>query len=603
MVRKRMLTWCKLRKRIMLLMIACCSVLFTFASLATAQQAPTVRTDISPKSGSISDLYLFTVTIDGAQERSTPQLKAGGDFTVQLIGPKTSVSIINGEMHTQQSYVYQLTPKREGTLQTPEVQVSVNGTSLTGEPLSVLISGAARAAPVAPPGDELFLHQSATPQDVYQGQQIVNTIGIYASINVQGVTIDDAVADGFWQEVLSDNNSSRKIIKGKEYASLELSRALFPLRAGDLVISRRKANAKVPVSRRGGIGALLDPFSDDFFNNFFEPPQLREVPLQSNEIKISVKPLPSLPQELAKSSPGLAIVGPTSLSVDYSGNVIKAGESKSISIKVSSEGNLNPLKTIPLTAPPSGLKLYEGQPQVKHKISGGRLVTEKTFTYTAIPLHGGTFRIPAVSLAYFDPSSATYRALTTSDIAFVVEGAPGPGSEERAPSSSPATSSDNANQPNNPGLLPTLPPVPIGPALTYHEKTRWESFSERISIQLALLILAGTIALVSIAALATMGSRAQRPRKRLTNQLNGVKDLSALELYIREWLADRFPEAHNSATWDELRAIIRTRVSDKSIMLALIAVIDEIELNRYGGTGGASIDNLKERVSQILKSI
>ena len=602
MVRQCMLTRCQLRKRIMLLLIACWSILAPFSASVFAQQPPTIRTDISPKSGSLADLYLFTVTIDGAQGKSNPQLQDGGDFTAQFIGPKTAVSIINGEMHTQQSYVYQLTPKREGTLQTPEVRVSAQGTILVAPPLSVLISGSARAAPVAPAGNDLFIHQSANPQDVYQGQQIVNTIGIYASINVQGVTIDDAVADGFWQEVLSDNNSSRKIIKGKEYASLELSRALFALRAGDLVISRRKATAKVPVSRRGGIGALLDPFGDDFFNNFFEPLQLREVPLQSNEIKISVKPLPPIPQELAKSSPSLAIVGPTSLSVDYSGNVIKAGESKAISIKVSSEGNLNPLKTIPLTPPASGLKLYEGQPQVKHKVSGGRLVTEKTFTYTAIPLHGGTFRIPAVSLAYFEPSSANYKALTTSDIAFVVEGAPGSGSEER--SSSPlAPSAGDATQSNNPALLPTLPPVPIGPPLAYQEKTRWESLSERISIQLALLILAGTIALVSIAALFAAGSRAQRPRKRLTNQLTGINDLTALELYIREWLTDRFPDAHSTSTWDELRAILRARISDKSIALALIAVIDEIELYRYGSTGGASIDELKQRVSQILKSM
>jgi len=603
MVEKHMLTITKHCKRTTLILFVFCSIALNPSTFLAAQQTPTVRTDISPKSGSVSDLYLFTVTIDGAQEKSTPQLKAGGDFNVQLIGPKTAVSIINGEIHTQQSYIYQLTPKREGSLHTPEVEVSVDGQVLSGPSLSVLISGGAQAGQVAPPGDDLFLHQTANPQDVYQGQQIVNTIGIYASVNVEGVSIDDAVADGFWQEVISDNNSSRKVIKGKEYASLELSRALFPLRAGELVISRRKANAKVPVYRRGRGGSLLDPFSDDFFNNFFQPTQMKEVPLQSNEIKISVKALPPIPKELAKSSPGLTIVGPTALSVDYSGNVIKAGESKSISLKVSSEGNLNPLKSIPLTAAGSDLKLYEGQPQVKHKISGGRLVTEKTFTYTAIPLHGGTFRIPAVSLAYFDPTTATFKALTTSDIAFVVEGAPGQRSEEQLPSS--ATSSPaagNSPQSNNPALLPTLPPVPIGPQLTYKEKTVWESISERISIQLSLLILAATIALVAIATLAAMGRRAQRPRRDLSNQLNKVRDITELELYIREWLAGRFPEAQSTATWDERRALIRNRISDKSIALALIALIDEVELNRYGGTGGASIDDLKERLSQIIKS-
>jgi hypothetical protein len=302
-----------------------------------------------------------------------------------------------------------------------------------------------------------------------------------------------------------------------------------------------------------------------------------------------------MPPELAKRSSALTIVGPTAIGVEYSGNVIKAGESKAITITISSEGNLNPLKSIPLT-PPSGLKLYEGQAQVKHKIRGGRLLTEKTFTYTAIPLHGGTFRIPAVSVVYFDPASASYKVLTTSDIAFVVEGNPAMPSQQEPQ----ATASSAVSTSGNPNLLPTLPPVPVAPPLSYAEKTRWESISERISIQLALLILAATIAAAAIAALLIAGQRARAPRMKLSQQLGAVHDLSELESYLREWLSQRFPEAPTSATWDELRALIRTRISDTSLALPLAALIDDIELQRYGRGAGASIEDLKSRLSQII---
>lgn len=560
-----------------------------------AQTLPTIRSEIAPKSGSLKDLYLFTVTIDGAQDKVAPQLQAGGDFEVQFIGPKTSVTIINGDIRTQQSYVYQLTPKREGSLLTPEVQASVDQQILSAAPLSVMVSGGVPTAPSLPANDDLFLHQSANPHDVYQGQQIVNTIGVYASINVQGVSIDDEVADGFWQEVISDNNSSRKTIKGKEYASLELTRALFPLRAGDLVISRRKANAKVAVPARGG-GSRFDPFSDEFFNNFFQPMQVKDVPLQSNEIRISVKALPPLPSELSARSPGLVIVGPTSVSVDYSGNVIKAGESKTLSISVSSEGNLNPLKSIPLTPPP-GVKLYDGQAQVKHKIRGGRLVTEKTFTYTAIPLQGGTFRIPGVSLVYFDPSTPTYKVITTSDIAFVVEGDAGVAQPDPQ-----ATAASAGGSGSHPQLLPTLPPVPIAPSFTYSEKSRWESIMVRISVQLALLIVAATIAIAAIVILVVSGRRAKRPQKRLTQHLNSIQTLAEVESFLQDWIGQQFSDAHTTSSWDELRALIRNRLGNTPRALAIIALIDDIELQRYGGANQTSIEELKGRLSQIIKT-
>jgi hypothetical protein len=560
-----------------------------------AQELPTIRAEIAPTSGSLRDLYLLTVTIDGAQEKVAPQLQAGGDFDVQLIAPRTSVTIINGEIRTQQSYVYQLTPKREGSLLTPEVQASVGQQMISASPLSVMVTGGASAAPPLPANDDLFLHQSAHPHDVYQGQQIVNTIGVYASINVQGVSIDDEVSDGFWQEVISDNNSSRKTIKGKEFHSLAITRALFPLRSGELVIGRRKANAKVATPRLGS-GSRFDPFSDDFFNNFFQPMQVKDVPLQSNEVRINVKPLPPVPAELSMRPSGLVIVGPTSIAVDYTGNVIKAGESKTISITVSSEGNLNPLKSLPLSAP-QGVKLYDGQAQIKHKTRGGRLVTEKIFTYTAIPLHGGTFRIPAVSVVFFDPSSASYRVTTTSDIAFVVEGDPAP-TQPDPKVTTPSTGGTGAR----PQLLPTLPPVPFAPPLSYSEKSKWESILDRVSVQLALLIVAATIAIVAVTILVVSGRRFQRPHKRLSEQLNSVLTLADVESFLREWIDQQFPGAHTTSSWDELRAIIRNKSGNTPRSLAIMALIDDIELQRYGGAHQTSIEELKGRLSQIIKT-
>jgi hypothetical protein len=507
-----------------------CALAFLVCNPLCAFGQPTLRSEITPEGGGLDDLFLFTVTIDGPQERITPQLEAGGDFEVQLLGPKTSVSIVNGVVRTQQSFVYQLTPKRAGSLKTPEVQATIGGQLVSAPPIGVLIRGAqsppANAGAGPKGGEQIFMNQTATPRSVYLGQQIVNSIAVYTRVNLQGVRVDDETSDGFWQEVISDGSNSQKTINGQEYASVEIARALFPLRPGTLVIPQRKGLARVPVNKRRNPLGSLDPFSDDFFENFFQRTVIEERKLLSNEISVEVKPLPTIPRDLAQFTRGIPVVGATSLSLHYSNTGIKVGESKNVSVILTSEGNLNPVKSLSLTGPPS-VKIYDGQTQSKHDTREGRLITEKTFSFSVVPLQPGMVRIPGTSFAYFDPESGSYKLITTQDISLVVTGSPvaGGSSAGGAPplpslQLSPDTSKSAAS-----GAVPTLAPIPIAPALDYKEQTIWEKAAERVSIQLALLILSATLATIAIGRFAFSLGASRAPQRRITKRISNATTL------------------------------------------------------------------------------
>ena len=74
------------------------------------------------------------------------------------------------------------------------------------------------------------------------------------------------------------------------------------------------------------------------------------------------------------------------------------------------------------------------------------------------------------------------------------------------------------------------------------------------------------------------------------------------------WAADTIPGARAHATFDELRAIARTHAHGSSSHLSLAALIDELELARYGQ--GSSVDvgtahhvtELKKRLTAIIRS-
>jgi hypothetical protein len=574
------------------------------ALLVWAQSTQTLRSEITPTAGALDDLFIFTVTYEGGESRVTPQLQTSADFEVQLLGPRTSVTIINGVLRSQQSFVYQLTPKREGSLKTPEVQVSTAQGALSAAAIAVTISGQAGAAATGPSapsasagGDDLFLSQAANPKEVYLGQQIVNVIGVYSRINLQGVTVDDEVADGFWQEIISDNNSSQKTIRGKEYASLELSRALFPLRSGDLVISPRKGTAKAITTRRINPGSILDPFNDGFFDSIFQQPVIKDVPLSSNTIPIKVKPLPPLPSELAKFSSGVTLVGDTSIVMDASAAVMKTGDTKAIAVTLRTEGNVNPIKTLPLSAPP-GMKLYDAQPQTTHRISNGRLISERTFKYSLVAVQPGTARIPGVSVAYFEPDSGEYKLATTSDLTILVTG---PAQSSAPASNDPSQpTSRRHEEPTTQRLVPTLPPLPVAPHLSYREKSVVESISERVSVQLSLLILSAVIAVVGLGALLRSGIKRKSGQQSSLNRIASIRDLAGIESFLRTWLASRFPSLSPTSSLDELRAVVKASDFNKANVVSLLSLIDDLEMERYGRGEPTPVSAFQDRLRSIV---
>jgi hypothetical protein len=571
------------------------SALFYLAltiNLSLCRADGALRSEISPQTGHIDDLFLFTVTFEGPQDRITPQLSAGGDFEVQLLGPKTSVSIINGQVFSRQQFIYQLTPKREGTLQTPEVQAQVNGELLSAPAISVVIKSAAsqQSAPTGAGAEQIFMQQTAAPESAYVGQQIVNAITVHTRVNLRGVRIEDDAADGFWQETISDGDNSQQTVNGIEYGTARILRALFALKPGKLPLPARKALVQVPVTKNANPFGNLDPFSDDFFQNFFQRTVIQEKKIISNEISLNVKPLPPIPPELLQFSRGLTIVGETAITANYSEAPLKVGESKNISIVVTSTGHLNPLKAPTLT-PPTGMKIYDGQTTVKHDVNQGQLLTQKTFNYSVVPTQPGMLRIPGVSLAYFNPDTGSYKLATTSDIALVVAGNP---VSQQIVSSPPSLATSAPAISETPPAKETPQPASApASALPYLEKTLWESIAERVSIQLGLLALAAAIALMAIVSLFSRMSSSQAPRKSARRKLAKATTLEELEAGVRAWTQSSLKGLRSDATFDEIRAVIRSSGRDHATKLALISVLDQLEVARYAGTKSHSVESLK----------
>lgn len=584
-------TWQRLRWVVLL------SIMWALPTLVYA--APSVRTEITPASGSIDDLFLFTVTVEGVSRSAPPLLSGGTDFTLELLGSQTAVSIGSNGVDPKASYFYNLKPKREGEVLTPAVEIELGGEKLTAEPIKVQVRGTTRSGPSgSTPGDaiakdKVFARQSAVPTSVYQGQQVVNTVALYTQLELPQFVIEDLGSDGFWQEPLVDDDRSTKVINGIEHMVVQIKKALFPLRNGTLELPARKVRAKVPVRQKTRPGPGFGFFDDDIFGGFFDTIKLKDIEIISNAASVEVLPLPPAPAEMQPFLGTVPVVGTTALEISYPPDAINVGESKTVTVTVVSTGNLKPLKSLPLEGQP-GVKIYEERPESRTSRMNSQLVTRQSFRFSVVPLKPGLIRIPKLQLAFFDPQKKSYALAKTSDIAFPVSGKAITGADLTSTTSGAAdTPGAQAHDNGRPRLVPTLPPIPVGPPLRYEEPTTLQELSRQISPQMALLLLCALTALILIVLVASrLRTKRAIPSTLSASEIDRGTSLKELERALRTLAENRLGGVRAESTFDEIRSMVASQVPDRELALAIRSLLDDLEVLQYGSPAESDQDEL-----------
>lgn len=548
---------------------ACLALAFCLAGTALADDAPKFYISVDPQSGGLQDDFIMSVTIEGQANGAFPKLSGGEDFKLSLIGPETSIEIINGAMRSRQSYRYRLIPLKEGKLLSPSAEITMNGERYEAPPVEVTVAKGASDADAA--NRDVFIRQDLAPQALYVGQQAVNSILLYSKLHLYSSKFNDLSFDGFWNETLGNEQGEefQQRIGQDTYRVLRLRKAIFPLKAGNIPIQKRTLTAAMRLKSKprpnqfGGFG----PFSGGFFDDFFEQGRIQEVEIDSNTLSVPVVPLPAHPSDLPLLGLKDPFVGSTSLALSASPGDMKVGDSKTFELSVTTEGLINPLKTVPLDFGPL-IKAYPEAPTTKSFEMGGKLHTKRRFRISLVAAHAGTVNFPGVKLGWFDPAAKEFKIASTEGFTF-----------EIMPSETPGPSPDPKNSAESEILTPSPKPCPS--LKPYAEPARLDMYRDIFGVQNILILLA---ALGSFYGLATL-------RKRLSKETFGIKsaleraaaasDLSGFRLAVVEFLSQKTIPGATSMTTEEIKSSIRQAVANKDLAYTLQVFFDEAELVNY----------------------
>jgi hypothetical protein len=137
------------------------------------------------------------------------------------------------------------------------------------------------------------------------------------------------------------------------------------------------------------------------------------IQVQSNTTSVTVTSLPENPPDTFTNA-----IGRFDISVSLDPPVIQAGDPNQLSIIITGEGNFDQITSPSLRIP----ETWEVFPGSALFINSSERVQTKTFPYQIFPDQTGNATIPAILFTFFDPLTASYKTITTQEIAFTVDG-------------------------------------------------------------------------------------------------------------------------------------------------------------------------------------
>lgn len=335
-----------------------------------------------------------------------------------LFGPgysiSTSTEIINGNRTTRNTVrcTYVVVARREGDITIPQLQITVDGKSITSEPLTIKVLPEGNApteltkkeSPAVEIADEdLFIVASLSKTNVQEQESLLLTYKLYVGIDVEDLNyrLPKPELQGVDVKVVEPHNAmfAHEHYNGRDYNSCVLMQyILTPQQSGEFVIPSLDAEfvVSVPVQRSADLFDIL-------FGNGYSYTDVKKT-LKSNAVTFTATPRPN--SQLAAAG----TVGEFSIASSISN--IRFGNEKEFTFKVTVKGSGNMKQMLsPVIELPDELDVKMAVVRNNFFRSGNDYSGEKIYEYTISPNGTGLFEIPAPSMIFVDSQSGEQRTI------------------------------------------------------------------------------------------------------------------------------------------------------------------------------------------------
>lgn len=340
----------------------------------TSVQAAEFTAAVDRKELALQEHVVLTLSLVNSETRLRAQGVAPNvdlsvltrDFDVGTPDVENNYNIYRGRGRSTSTLSVDLFPRRRGRLIIPAFIVD----GLRTTPIAIEARGL--PAGVMP---EVFSRGGVSKSIAWQREQVVAWLDVYHRIQLKSASIGEYLStEPTAIELLEHQDlpqSERtETVKGIKYGVTRIAWALFPKDSGTLTL-----------------------YLPDVWLVTADGRKLR-LPFQQQQV--AVRPLPAaVGEEIPVGKPALAQTEPVPAP--------SVNELSSWTVTVRGPFSRFALPDrLPLSSPPTGVKLYSDRGQRNDQTGSDGLTTMMSYTLSALPQQGGDFVLPPLRIPYFD---------------------------------------------------------------------------------------------------------------------------------------------------------------------------------------------------------
>jgi hypothetical protein len=334
-----------------------------------------------------------TLSIETDQAAAVPDLSPlSADFDLSGQSNSRRLQMVNGVVSASTTHVVNLTPKREGFLGIPPLQVGTQRTL----PLTVRV-GAAPAAS-ARSNAMAFMEIEVDDSTPYVQQSVGVGVRLFYAVPLASGQLDLDTPEGASLQRIGDDVQSNREINGRRYNVVERRFLLVPERSGKLTIPGARFVGR-------GVGGWMD----DFLGG-----NSREMRASSAPRILDVRAQPAnAPQ------PWLPL---RDLRLRYVGapQSLRAGEAAELVVEAIAQGATQAqMPELPMPSV-AGAQVFAEPPQYNETFNGGSPQVKLTRRYSIVPNGAGTLVVPGIALAWWDVRAGAAKTAAVPDLTLEV---------------------------------------------------------------------------------------------------------------------------------------------------------------------------------------
>ena len=337
----------------------------------------------------IDDTFTMTIRVTAGEDLDSIDLDPlASNF--DIIGRSQNSRHIfgSGGNESWSELALSLAPKHTGTLYIPALTLDGQKT----QPTEIIV----RESSPLPAGslESVFLEVETNKDTIYVQEQLIFTVRIYQSINLDSPSISELKLDDSFVEQISQSSGQRRL-NNTPYLVHEIKYAIFPQKSGQLTIpsltfSGTELNRRRSLFDMGGQGKLYRKQS--------KAKTIEVMPVPSNIDSKNWLPAEQFSIEESWSTP------PEDLAI---------GESTTRTLSIKAKGLLS--EQLPPLLPPNvdGIKFYPDQPNLENQQNELGITSLRIDSSAMVITKAGDFTIPAIKVSWWDTSQNTLRWVST----------------------------------------------------------------------------------------------------------------------------------------------------------------------------------------------